>query len=231
MMSEDGAILQSAAYARQSARKQAEEEGSVAGSAGEHEDRAKGARQVSRRPSPIRDGDRDTQRGSDEAKQRRRERSSLRARPKRVGGGSAGPIVEVFTDGGCWGNPGPGGWAAVVYEGPKPKEISGSERETTNNRMELKAAIEGLKALKAPSRVRLFSDSAYLVNAFEKGWVSKWEHNGWRNAKKKPVENQDLWRELVKVSRLHDVEWVKVAGHAGIPANERCHALVQRELR
>jgi ribonuclease HI len=138
--------------------------------------------------------------------------------------------AEIYTDGGCLGNPGKGAWAAVTYHGPKPTEISGVERETTNNRMELRAAIEGLKQLKEPSHVRLYSDSAYLINGMRQRWYDKWEQNGWKTAGKKPVQNADLWRDLMTLSRLHSVEWIKVAGHAGVPANERCHRLVQRAI-
>jgi ribonuclease HI len=135
--------------------------------------------------------------------------------------------VEIYTDGGCRGNPGPGSWAAIIYEGPKPKEIYGAEKSTTNQRMELQAAIEGLLYLKEPSRVRLYSDSAYLLNALNEGWLTTWEHNGWKKADKKPVKNADLWEELLKVARFHEVKWIKVSGHSGNPGNERCHSLVQ----
>jgi ribonuclease HI len=136
--------------------------------------------------------------------------------------------VEMYTDGGCRGNPGPGGWAAVIYDGgPKPEEIYGAEEQTTNQRMELRAAIEGLRRLRSPSRVRLYSDSAYLLNAMSQGWLVGWERNGWKRADNKPVKNAALWRELSELARSHEVEWVKVKGHAGNPANERCHALVQ----
>lgn len=139
--------------------------------------------------------------------------------------------VDIYTDGGCLGNPGPGGWAAVIYRGSKPTEISGFEDATTNQRMELKAAIEALRSLgKQPRKVRLFSDSAYLINGMNQQWHLKWEKNGWKNAKKKPVENPDLWKELVRLSGQHTVEWKKVKGHAGIGANERCDALVRREM-
>jgi ribonuclease HI len=148
--------------------------------------------------------------------------------PERRDESASRPVVEIWTDGGCRGNPGKGAWAAVIYDGPKPKEVWGAEPETTNNRQELRAAIEALKALEEPRRrVRLHSDSAYLVNPFHEGWVYNWERNGWRTAAKKPVKNGDLWRELLGLTRRHQVEFVKVAGHAGVPANERCHALVQ----
>jgi ribonuclease HI len=140
-------------------------------------------------------------------------------------------IVEIYTDGGCDGNPGLGGWAAVVIEGPKPKEISGAERNTTNNRMEIRAAIEGLKRLEEHRRVLVYSDSAYLVNCMNDGWYLNWQKNGWRTSAKKPVKNSDLWRELLEVARQHEVEWVKVEGHAGNAWNERAHALVQLAIQ
>lgn len=146
---------------------------------------------------------------------------------KRAADGSSKPVVLIWTDGGCRRNPGKGAWAAVIYDGPKPKEVWGTEPETTNNRMELQAAIEALKALEEPRRVKLHSDSAYLVNAFHEGWVYNWERNGWRKADKKPVQNADLWRELLALTERHQVKLMKVTGHAGVPANERCHNLVQ----
>ena len=135
--------------------------------------------------------------------------------------------VEIYTDGACSGNPGPGGWAAVlIYRGVE-KELVGGERLTTNQRMELTAAIKALGALKEPCQVRLYSDSAYLVNAFQQGWLSRWEANGWLTAQKEPVENQDLWRELLSLARQHQVEWLKVKGHAANPYNERCDRLAR----
>jgi ribonuclease HI len=135
--------------------------------------------------------------------------------------------VEVYTDGGCRGNPGVGGWAALIYRGPKPEEIYGAARLTTNNQMELRAAIEGLKRLETPSTVRVFSDSTYLTDAFNKGWLASWERNGWKNAARKPVKNINLWRELAALTRKHDVTFVEIDGHAGVGANERCDTLVQ----
>lgn len=135
------------------------------------------------------------------------------------------PIVEIYTDGACSGNPGIGGWAAVLLFKGKEKEISGAESLTTNNRMELTAAIEGLKALKYPCQVHLFSDSAYLVNAFNNGWLTKWQHNGWRNSRKDPVENRDLWETLLDLSQIHDITWFKVKGHADNQYNNRCDEL------
>ncbi len=138
--------------------------------------------------------------------------------------------VTIYTDGACSGNPGPGGWGAILMYGEHRKELSGYHPETTNNRMELTAAIEALKALKAPCKVKLYSDSAYLVNAFKQNWLGSWQRNGWVNAKKQPVENQDLWRELLAVMRPHQVEWIKVKGHADNPHNNRCDELARAAI-
>jgi ribonuclease HI len=159
-------------------------------------------------------------------------RVDLSASPIEINGGSKGKaptsgLVDIYTDGGCRGNPGPGGWAAIIYQGTKPKEISGAEKNTINQRMEVRAAIEGLQSLKEPSRVRLYSDSAYLLNAMNEGWLSNWESNGWKTAKKKAVKNAGLWQELLDLAKPHAVKWVKVKGHAGNPGNERCDALVK----
>jgi ribonuclease HI len=118
----------------------------------------------------------------------------------------------------------------MIYDGSGPVEISGYETDTTNQKMELRAAIEGLGFLEQPSQVRLYSDSAYLINGMNQRWYLKWEQNGWKTANKKPVKNDDLWKELVELSRFHTVTWMKVRGHAGIPANERCDALVRLEM-
>lgn len=136
--------------------------------------------------------------------------------------------VSIYTDGACKGNPGPGGWAALLFYNQHEKEIYGGERHTTNQKMELKAAIEGLKALKEPCEVELFSDSAYLINAFKQGWLEKWQHNGWKTAAREPVENQDLWRELLRLSRYHRVQWIKVKGHSDNEYNNRCDLLAQK---
>ncbi len=133
--------------------------------------------------------------------------------------------VQIYTDGACKGNPGPGGWGTILLFKGKEKEISGGEKLTTNNRMELQAAIEGLKVLKYPCGVQLFSDSAYLVNAFQKGWLKKWQMNGWKTSKKEPVENQDLWQKLLELSGIHRIEWIKVKGHADNEYNNRCDRL------
>lgn len=133
--------------------------------------------------------------------------------------------VEIFTDGACSGNPGPGGWGVILrYEGHE-KELSGGESQTTNNRMELTAAIMGLKALKEPCSVRLVTDSKYVADGITKGWAVSWRENNWRKADKKPALNPDLWDELLNLIETHDVtiDWVK--GHAGHEENERCDKL------
>jgi ribonuclease HI len=135
--------------------------------------------------------------------------------------------VIIYTDGACKGNPGPGGWAALLFYNHHEKEIYGGEKHTTNQKMELKAAIEGLKALREPCEVKLFSDSAYLINAFKQGWLEKWQHNGWKTAAREPVENQDLWRELLKLCRYHRVQWIKVRGHSDNEYNNRCDQLAR----
>ncbi|KKC29687.1 ribonuclease HI [Caldanaerobacter subterraneus] len=140
-------------------------------------------------------------------------------------------IIEIYTDGACSGNPGPGGWAAVlIYKGIK-KEISGFEENTTNNRMELKAAIEGLKALKRPCKVNLYSDSSYLINAFNEGWIEKWQKNNWLKSDKTPVENQDLWKELLEVSKPHQINWIKVKGHSDNEYNNLCDRLATEQIK
>lgn len=133
--------------------------------------------------------------------------------------------VELFTDGACSGNPGPGGWGAILKYGSIEKEMSGGEVNTTNNRMELTAAIEGLKALKEPCAVTLYSDSKYLVDAINLGWTLSWKQNGWRKADKKPALNIDLWEEILRLFETHEVTLVWVKGHAGHPYNERCDRL------
>ncbi len=134
-------------------------------------------------------------------------------------------FVELFTDGACSGNPGPGGWGAVLRYNGHEKELSGGERDTTNNRMELTAAIMGLKALKEPCDVRLVTDSKYVADGITKGWAESWRKNNWRKADKKPALNPDLWEQLLELIKKHNVtiEWVK--GHAGHPENERCDQL------
>lgn len=135
------------------------------------------------------------------------------------------PLVTLYTDGACSGNPGPGGWAALLEMGPHERELSGGELETTNNRMELRAIVEGLAALKEPCRVAVHTDSAYVANAFNQSWIKGWQRNGWRTASKQPVKNQDLWQELLKLTREHDVSFVKVKGHADDDRNNRVDRL------
>ncbi|AUS07993.1 ribonuclease HI [Laceyella sacchari] len=135
--------------------------------------------------------------------------------------------VIIYTDGACSHNPGPGGWAAVLLYGQHRREISGGERETTNNRMELMAVIESLKLLKEPCRVKLHSDSAYIVNCFQQKWYVKWIKNGWMTAGKKPVENKDLWQELLALCEEHEVEFIKVKGHSDVELNNRCDELAR----
>lgn len=134
-------------------------------------------------------------------------------------------LVELFTDGACSGNPGKGGWGAILRYMGHEKEISGGEKETTNNRMELTAVIRGLSMLKEPCSVRLTSDSKYVIDAVTKGWVYSWQRNGWRKADKKPALNVDLWEQLLPLLERHQVEFVWVKGHQGHPENERCDQL------
>lgn len=138
--------------------------------------------------------------------------------------------VIIYTDGACSGNPGPGGWGAILMYGESKKEISGFCPKTTNQRMELTAAIEALEQLKEPCQVTLFSDSAYLVNAFQQHWLDNWQKNGWKNAKKEPVENQDLWKRLLILTVRHRVKFVKVKGHADNEFNNRCDQLARNEI-
>jgi len=139
--------------------------------------------------------------------------------------------VTIYTDGACSHNPGPGGWGAVLMFGSNEKEISGYEAHTTNNRMELTAAIKALEALKEPCRVSLYSDSAYLVNTFKQNWLEKWQRNGWKTSNKGPVENQDLWKQLLELTGKHTVEWVKVKGHSDNEYNNRCDRLARDEIK
>ena len=139
--------------------------------------------------------------------------------------------VEIYTDGACSGNPGPGGWAAILMASGKEKEISGFVESATNNRMELQAVIEGLKALKVPCEVTIFSDSSYVVNAFVERWIDNWKTNGWKNASKSPVSNSDQWMELDKLAAKHKVRWQKVKGHSDNPLNNRCDKLAVSQIR
>ena len=139
--------------------------------------------------------------------------------------------VEIFTDGACSGNPGPGGWGAILRFNGVTKELSGGEASTTNNRMELSAVINALAALKEPCRVTLTTDSKYVSDAIGKGWAKKWKANGWRKADKKPALNVDLFEQLLDLLDRHDVTFVWVKGHAGHPENERCDELAVQQTQ
>ena len=139
--------------------------------------------------------------------------------------------VTIYTDGACSGNPGPGGWAAILIAGNFKKELSGGEAQTTNNRMELAGVINGLRALKRPCKVTIYSDSAYVVNAFNQNWLAKWMTNGWKNRAKAEVANADLWKELAVLTATHQVTFSKVKGHADDELNNRCDELAVAESR
>jgi ribonuclease HI len=138
--------------------------------------------------------------------------------------------VTIYTDGACLGNPGPGGWAALLIDGDRVCERSGYEPRTTNNRMELRAAVEALRALDEPREVDLHTDSQYLRTGMAE-WLARWKRNGWRTADKKPVKNTDLWQELDALAHRHVVHWHWVRGHAGHPENERCDLLANEAIR
>lgn len=152
-----------------------------------------------------------------------------------LAGRSAGALVEaagvkhviIHTDGSCLGNPGPGGWAAILHYGKAEREMVGADVMTTNNRMEMFAAVAALEALKEPCEVELYTDSQYLINAFQKGWVERWQRNGWRTAGKDPVKNSDLWEKLIALNDRHKVDFRYVPGHSGHPLNERCDQLAR----
>ena len=139
--------------------------------------------------------------------------------------------VTIYTDGACSGNPGPGGWGAILMYRDTKLEISGYEAQTTNNRMELTAPIEALSRLKEPCQVSLYSDSAYLINAFQKGWLQSWQQHNWLKSDRKPVENRDLWLRLLDFDAAHRITWIKVKGHADNPYNNRCDELATGEIR
>ena len=141
--------------------------------------------------------------------------------------------VQLYTDGACSGNPGPGGWAAILNFNGKTKELSGHMPSTTNNRMEVFAVISGLGALKEPCVVEVFSDSAYTVNAFNEHWIDNWQKNGWLNSEKKPVENSNLWKLLLQIIKMkkHEVIFNKVKGHADDPINNRCDELARMAIK
>ncbi len=139
--------------------------------------------------------------------------------------------VTIYTDGACSGNPGPGGWAAVLMYGEHRKELAGYMPETTNNRMEVFAVVQALDQLKQPCKVAVYSDSAYLVNASVQGWLQNWQRNGWKTASKQPVENQDLWKLLLTLMKPHEVQFVKVRGHADNEHNNRCDELATQQIK
>jgi ribonuclease HI len=139
----------------------------------------------------------------------------------------SGADVTVYTDGACSGNPGPGGWAAIIADDGRERVVSGADAHTTNQRMELTAAIEGLTAIPGRRRVHVYTDSAYVMNCFEQRWWDRWEKNGWLGAGKKPVTNRDLWERLIAETRRHEVVWHKVRGHSGDVMNDRVDALAR----
>ena len=139
--------------------------------------------------------------------------------------------VTLYTDGACSGNPGPGGWGAILEFQGTEKELSGGEASTTNNRMELTAVIEGLSALKEPCIVELYSDSKYVIDGLSKGWAATWQKNGWRKSDKKPALNPDLWEKLLELTHIHQLRYHWVKGHAENPKNNRCDALAVAESK
>lgn len=141
------------------------------------------------------------------------------------------PFVEIYTDGACSGNPGIGGFAAILSAKGKEKELYGYKEHTTNNQMELLAVIHALSHLTTSCQVKIYSDSAYVVNGFVQGWIVNWKKNGWKNASKQEVSNQNLWKTLDHLASQHDVEWVKVKGHSDHPYNNRCDALAVRAYK
>lgn len=140
-------------------------------------------------------------------------------------------LVKIYTDGACSGNPGPGGWAAILSYKENEKELSGFEVDTTNNRMELTAPIKALEALKQPCKVVIYTDSAYVYNAFKQGWIQSWQNNNWLNSRKRPVENKDLWQKLLVLMSNHNVEWIKVKGHSDNEKNNRCDKLAKEAIK
>ncbi len=139
--------------------------------------------------------------------------------------------VNIYTDGACSGNPGPGGWAALLEYGPHERVLTGAEPSTTNNRMELTAALEALRSLKEPCRVTIHTDSAYLQRAFTEGWLKRWQKNGWKTASRQPVENRDLWEALLAETAKHQVDFVKVKGHADDERNNRVDRLAVEAMQ
>ena len=138
--------------------------------------------------------------------------------------------IIIYTDGACSGNPGPGGWGTILMYKDIKKEVSGGKKDTTNNVMELTAVIEALKLLKFNCNVKLYSDSAYVVNAFNQKWIYGWMKNGWKNSNKEPVKNKELWEELYSLTKIHNVEFIKVKGHADNKYNNRCDELARKAI-
>ncbi|MCI8965494.1 MAG: ribonuclease HI [Clostridia bacterium] len=138
--------------------------------------------------------------------------------------------VVIYTDGACSGNPGPGGWGAILMYGEHKKEISGGEKNTTNNIMEITAVIQALRLLKFKCNVKIYSDSAYVVNAFKNGWIYNWMKNGWRTSNKEPVKNKELWIELYDFTKVHEIEFIKVKGHSDNEFNNRCDELARNAI-
>lgn len=139
--------------------------------------------------------------------------------------------VIIYTDGACSGNPGPGGWGTILMYEDIKKEISGGKKDTTNNVMEITAVIEGLKLLKYPCEVEIYSDSAYVVNAFNQEWITNWKKNGWKNSKKEDVKNRELWEELESLIKQHEVKFIKVKGHSDNEYNNRCDELARKAIK
>lgn len=139
--------------------------------------------------------------------------------------------VIIYTDGACSGNPGPGGWGAILMFKDIKKEISGGMKNTTNNQMELTAPIEALSLLKRPCRVKLYSDSAYLINAFKEGWIYNWQKNGWKTANKQDVKNRELWEKIYSFTKIHEIEWIKVKGHSDNEFNNRCDEMAVAAIK
>ena len=139
--------------------------------------------------------------------------------------------VTIYTDGACSGNPGPGGWGAILMYQDAKKEMSGGSKDTTNNIMEVTAVIEALKSLKVPCEVDLYSDSAYVVNCFKQGWIYNWIKNNWVNSSKEPVKNKELWQELYSLTKTHKVKFIKVKGHADNIYNNRCDELARNAIK
>ena len=138
--------------------------------------------------------------------------------------------VTIYTDGACSGNPGPGGWGAILIHGENKKEISGNKKNTTNNIMELSAVVEALKSLKRPCIVNLYSDSAYVVNAFLQHWITNWQKNNWKNSNKEDVKNKELWQELIELTKIHNITFHKVKGHSTNEFNNRCDELARNAI-